>query len=124
MQIRLTSVFRSRIADLLLGQPTGQVTPATASIGTGGSTNGTQNPPQDAMYAPSQACTVTLTRTATHEVQAFIQVPPASADTTYSEVGLFTADGTLILHATFPTQTLTTGIEASFRFTLNPEETL
>ena len=126
MQLRLTSTFRSRLADLLLGQATGPVTPASAYIGTGAYDSGTnaQRPPANTMYAQGQQCSLTLTRTPAQEMQVVVTLPAASATTTYSEVGVYAADGTLLLHATFPPQTLSAGIEASFQFTLNPEDTV
>ena len=124
MQTRLTSTFRSRLADLLTGQPTGPVAAATAFVGNGAADAYNQPvPPQDSMYAQTQACRLTVSRNAANEVLLFVQLPAGNQTITFNEVGVFAADGTLILHATMPAQTLSAGVEASFEFTLNPEDT-
>ena len=121
MRLRLTTTFRQRLADKLLDLATGQTAPATASIGDGALNSAA---PQDAMYHATQACTLSVTRAANDELSVLVTVPPASGATTYNEVGVFAPDGALILHATFAPQTLSAQTEASFNFTLNPEDTL
>ncbi|ABW35068.1 hypothetical protein Dgeo_3027 (plasmid) [Deinococcus geothermalis DSM 11300] len=118
MLVRLTTAYRARLADTLIGVGTsGGLVPTLARIGNGAA----GRPPADAMYAPTQEASLTLTRAPNHEVCAVILVPAGQAEAQCDEVGIFAPDGTLLLHATFASQTVGPGIEAAFEFTFNPE---
>lgn len=118
MRTRLTTPYRARLADALTGAALpGALTPARARLGNGAA----GRDPGDAMYAPTLDASLGLSRSANHEVVAVVTLPAAQASTTYDEVGIFAADGTLLLHATFAQQPLSPGVEAGFEFTFNPE---
>lgn len=117
MRVRLTDAFRSYIADAMLGATNGSLTPHHALIGTGAAGRA----PGNAMYQPGNQVTLTLERNAQSEIRAAVVMPPGQNATTFDEAGIYSASGTLLLHATFPSITVAAGVEAGFDFTFNPE---
>lgn len=118
MLTRLTTPYRARLANVLTGQSTvAGLAPARAAVGNGAA----GRPPTDAMYGTPTDATLGLTRSANHEVRATVTVPAGQATAEYDEVGIYADDGTLLLHATFTRQALSSGAEAVFEFTFNPE---
>lgn len=118
MLVTLTTPFRARMADAIVGAVTASLTPHYAVIGNAAAGRA----PRDTLYdAAPQPATLTTTRNAGHEVALAVIIPASQGGVTFDEIGIRASDGTVLLHATLPQQTYAQGVEGRFEFTLNPE---
>jgi hypothetical protein len=125
MQWITTDAYKTLISRVLLGEAL-TLTPTTLVVGDGG-----HDPVSKQAIPPSSSDTALVHQTASVALQYATRngytlnllglLPGSGTGQNLSEVGVTTANGTLILRGTFNVQALQAGIDAQFSFDLFPE---
>lgn len=120
---RTTTAYKTLLARAIMGE-TVNLKPATLVLGDGAFDSGTNTvrPPGESMY---NALTPTYPLSPTRDgaqVRANVTVAGGNTPIAFSEIGVLSSDGVLILHRTLPPQTVTSGITVEFPLTILPPE--
>jgi hypothetical protein len=121
---RTTTPYKTLLARAILGEAVALL-PTSFVLGDGAydSARNAVRPPQDTMYNQTVSYPVTVSRDGS-TITATVTVQPGSTPLSYSELGIKTADGTLVLHRTLAPQVVTSGISVTFDFKLLPPEVI
>ena len=122
---RMTAAYKAALARAVMGEAVSgaALKPAQIVFGDGAydSATNTVRAPGEALYHQTLAFPVTPTRSG-GQVSVATVARAGATPINFNEIGVLTADGTLILHRTLAPQVITEGISIEVRVDLLPPE--